>query len=271
MESTDIIDKVIEGRRLIKKKKPLIHHISNYVTANDSANIVLSIGASPVMADDINEIKEIIAMVNALVINIGTFKVIKKDIYLKAVELANKRNIPIVLDPVGAGSLSTRKEFILELLDNYKINIIKGNAAEIKSILNIPADVKGVDSEDISTNIIEAAGLLSGKYKTTVAVTGKKDIITDGKVKIAVKNGDPLLTFVTGTGCMTASLIGAFCATGMNDLCAAVGGVLTMGIAGELAAKKSVGPGSLRYHLMDEVYNIDGDKYNYYYRIKSLF
>ncbi len=270
MESTNIIGKIIEGRRLIKEKRPLIHHITNYVTANDSANIALSIGASPVMADDIYEIKEVIGMANALVINIGTFEVIKKDIYLKAVELANKKNIPVVLDPVGAGAFSTRKEFILDLLDNYKINIIKGNAAEIKSIVNMPADVKGVDSEDISVNIIEAAGLLSGKYKTTVAVTGEKDIITDGKVIITVKNGDPLLAFVTGTGCMTASLIGAFCATDMNDLYAAVAGVLTMGIAGELAAKKSFGPGILRYLLMDEVYNINGNKYNDYHKIKSL-
>lgn len=261
MDYNKIVNKAICGREKIKEKKPLIHHITNYITANDSANITLSIGASPIMVDNPVEIEEIIEMADALVLNIGSLSPGQEGVCLKAVELANKRYVPVILDPVGAGAISIRKELVISLLSDYRINIIKGNLAEIKSIINMPTSVKGVDSEDTLGGDAEAARDLAWKYNTIAVITGKQDIISDGEGVVIIDNGDPSMSMVTGTGCMTASLIGAFSAVGQGDFYAAIGGVLTMGIAGQLAASQSTGPGMLRYKLMDEVYHINENKY----------
>ncbi|MTI61705.1 MAG: hydroxyethylthiazole kinase [Firmicutes bacterium] len=261
MDCTKIVNKLIYEREKIREKKPLIHHITNYITANDSANITLSIGASPVMVDNPAEIKEIIQMADALVLNIGSLSPGQEEVCLKAVELANKRDVPVILDPVGAGAISIRKELVISLLSDYKINIIKGNLAEIKSIIDIPTSVKGVDSEDTMGGAGEAARELAWKYNTITVITGKQDFISDGKSIIIINNGVPILAMLTGTGCMTASLIGAFSAVEGGSLYAAAGGVLTMGIAGQLAARQSAGPGMLRYKLIDEVYHINENKY----------
>ncbi|MFW5991725.1 MAG: hydroxyethylthiazole kinase [Halanaerobiaceae bacterium] len=261
MGCNQIINEVINRRQEIKNKKPLIHHITNYVTANDSANITLSMGASPVMVNNPEEITEIIQTADVLVLNTGTMQSGQERVFFKVVKIANKKGLPIVLDPVGVGAISLRKKLVIDLIKNYKIDIIKGNIAEIKSIAGMAARAKGVDSEDDEEGVVGAAEKLAEKHNMVVAVTGERDIVVDGQRSIKIENGHSLLASVTGTGCMTASLIGAFAATGMDKFYAAVGGVLTMGIAGELAAAQAAGPGTLHYKLMDEIYYIDRESY----------
>ncbi|MDI3548888.1 MAG: hydroxyethylthiazole kinase [Halanaerobiales bacterium] len=264
MNKGDLLEKIIIDLEKIKQEKPLIHHLTNYVSANDSANITLSLGASPVMADNPAEVEEVIALAGALVLNIGTIGQGKEGGFFKAVRKANQLNIPVVLDPVGVGASSFRKKVVQELLEKNRIEVIKGNLAEIKSILEIPTKVRGVDSADESKDNQKIAQKMAETYRLISVITGEEDVISDGEEIITVKHGHPLMGQLTGTGCMTTSLIGCFLAVEGKPLIAATGGVLLMGLAGEKAAARASGPGSLRWRLQDEIYKIRGS------RIKKL-
>lgn len=268
MKFKGIIKKVIDGRQKIKEMKPLVHHITNYVTATDLANITLCSGAYPVMVDNKDEIEDIIRVCDSLVLNIGTLSPEGSKLCFSAVELANRLNKSIILDPVGVGAINSRKELVQKLLEENSITIVKGNLAEIKSIINLPTRLKGVDSLDESGDFLKAAMMLARKHETIAVVTGERDVITNGREIVTIENGDSLLTSVTGAGCMTASLIGCFCGTGIEPFYAAIGGILTMTIAGELAAKGSNGPGMFHYRLMDEIYNVGPSEYNNLAKIK---
>lgn len=251
------------------KKGSLVHCITNYVTVNDVANIILASGGSPIMADEIEEVSEIIEICNSLVINIGTLnpRVIKS--MLEAGKTANKINKPVVLDPVAIGASTFRTETCLNLLKEVKYSVIRGNASEIKAILDGNKTSGGVDVsvEDIikESNLeeyIKVAKRVSEIYKSVVVITGPIDIVTDSKKTYILRNGHENMEKITGTGCMLAGLIGAFVgANPTNILESTTMAVGMMGLSGELANKKmikeDVGTSSLRMFLIDYISKLD--------------
>lgn len=251
------------GRELnqIKMKTPLVYHLTNTVTINDCANVTLAIGASPLMSFCAEEIEEIIGFASAVVINIGTMEASMRELALTAGKIANRLNKPVVLDPVGAGATTARKKLVEELLENVKFSVMKGNLAEIKALLNFDSLSRGVDSLEAGNDGLHAGKLLAEKYDTVAAITGAVDYIVSKDRALLIKNGSPLMGKVTGTGCMTASLIGSFLAGGSDSFISAAGGVLSMGLAGETAADhtKTIGTGSLKVSIIDNLSMLSSD------------
>lgn len=239
----------------LRIKNPLVLHYTNEVTINDCANITIAIGGSPLMSYSREEVGEIIPLASSVVINIGTMGTEKLDLFLEAGILANKNNKPVVLDPVGCFATSTRLNFTKKLLENIKFAVIKGNLSEINTIGGLVGKGQGVDSEEgnVDENFVKN---LAKELNCVIVVTGKQDVVTDGEVLITIDNGVELLKCVSGTGCMTSSLIASFLGSGANSLDSALYGVLSMGISGELAKPKSEGFGSFKVNLIDEVSNL---------------
>ena len=202
----------------LRNKKPLVHYITNYVTVNDVANAVLAVGGSPIMADDINEAAEISAVSSALLINIGTLNERTVESMIQAGQSANKCGVPVIFDPVGAGASGFRNNTVDKILTEVNISVIKGNLSEILYIAGIKSSTKGVDASpaDRNNNIAQVAKEVANKYKCVVAVTGATDIVTDGTLLAEINNGVKELSLVTGTGCMTGGLIGAFAGSGAS-------------------------------------------------------
>jgi hydroxyethylthiazole kinase len=238
----------------VHRKKPLIHHITNYVTVNDCANIVLAIGASPIMADDIEEVETITSISSALVLNIGTLNRRTIESMLAAGKKANALNIPVILDPVGAGASELRNRTTEKLLKEIKISVLRGNMSEIRFVAGLEADTKGVDASDADlvrgTETGRAvAEKVAKELGCVTTITGATDIVSDGVRTILIENGTKLLSNVTGTGCMCTSLVGAFCGVADDTLIAAAGAILSLGIAGELAAARAGDKGNGSFHL----------------------
>lgn len=263
----EINKKLIELLCSVKEKNPLVHHITNYVTVNDCANITLAIGASPVMGEDINEVCDLVSLASALVINIGTLNSISVESMLLAGKKANELNIPVILDPVGAGATPYRTQTAKKIINEVKLAVLRGNLSEIKTLYGIEAKTKGVDAcESVSVNgneLVEEkdmARAIANQFNTVVAITGAVDIITDGKVLYSVENGHKIMSKVTGTGCMCTSLIGSYLGAGENNLIAALAGIVSMGIAGEIAndglVKYLDGTGTLKVKILDAIYNL---------------
>lgn len=245
---------------LVRNNNPLVHQITNYVTVNDCANITLAIGASPVMADDIKEVEDMVSISSALVINIGTLNSQTVESMVLAGKKANALGIPVVLDPVGAGATPFRNEVGKRLIDEIKFSVIRGNLSEIKSLYGVETKTKGVDSsEQSSLSEVELAKEIAIKWGTVIAITGVKDIITDGIKVFIVENGHEIMSKVTGTGCMCTALIGSYLGGCKDNLIAALSGVVSMGIAGERAyerLEKNEGTGKLRLNILDEIFNL---------------
>lgn len=254
----EMLNKVCEALELIKRRNPLVHHITNYVSVNDCANITLTIGASPIMSDEIDDIKDLIKISNALVLNIGTLnnRTIESMVYFG--KEANKINIPIVLDPVGAGATKLRTETALKILEEVKINVLRGNMSEIKSLLGVSFNTKGVDSTEKMDGAEYIASSAANRFNCVVGISGEVDVISDGKEIYKVSNGHNNLTKITGTGCMVTSLIGSFLGAGCESLTSCVASYIVMGICGEEAYKK-VGNniGTFKVKLFDELFNLD--------------
>lgn len=237
----------------IRERKPLIHHITNMVVMNDTANITLAIGALPVMSHAPEEVEEMVSLASALVLNIGTLTVELIEAMLLAGKQANERGIPIVLDPVGAGATRFRTQNALRLLSELRIAVLRGNAAEIGALIGVESETRGVASISVDAAPLVVARNASSIFGCTVAITGAQDVIVDGERIATVDNGDPLLPAITGSGCMSTSLVGAFLAVEADAWQAATAGLVAMGIAGEIAAPKASGPGTFRSHLVDAV------------------
>ena len=256
-------DKIIELIEKVKKQSPLVHSIMNYVTINDCANVLLAVGASPIMADAPMEVEEITAMADALVLNTGTLKSWSKDSMICAGKVANQKGIPVILDPVGVGASRLRKQTVQDILNQVRITVIRGNRSEIAWVAGVETLSTGVDCFEKSSleKEIELAKKAASKWNTTVAVTGTVDVITDGNQLIKIYNGTFMLSKVTGTGCMTTALIGAFLAEGAS-MTAAAAGVSMMGIAGEIAQERagSIGMGSFKVELMNALSQMNGEK-----------
>jgi hydroxyethylthiazole kinase len=258
----DILEKCIALLEKVKKNKPLVHNITNYVTVNDCANMILAIGGSPIMADEIQEVEDMVAIASSLVLNMGTLNERTVASMIKAGKKANELNKPVIFDPVGVGAGPYRNKIAARLLTEIKFTVIRGNMSEIKSLSGLAVQTKGVDSVADAAGGLEAAKGFAAKMKCIAAVTGKTDIITDGKNVCLIENGHPMLTGVTGTGCMTTALVGTFCGAGNDYLAAASAGVLAMGLAGEIAQKMlqdQEGIGTFRIRLFDAVYRLNSE------------
>lgn len=251
---------ILEG---IKEKNPLVHHITNYVTVNDCANIVLAIGGSPVMADDKKEVEDMVSIASSLVLNIGTLNERTIESFILAGKKANELNIPVILDPVGVGATALRNKAVERILKEVKLSVLRGNMSEIKNISGIEALTRGVDSTDNPLDGgVEIATYLAKRLNCIVAITGEVDIISNGEKVYCVNNGHERLSSVTGTGCMASSLIGVCSGTGEESIYAAALGIMIMGIAGEKAynrLKENEGLGSFKIYLIDEISNFSLD------------
>lgn len=249
----------------VRESSPLVHHITNYVTVNDCANITLSIGASPVMADNINEVEEMTSIASSLVLNIGTLNSKKVECMIKAGKRANEIGIPVVLDPVGVGATTYRAKAAKDIMSNVNLAVIRGNLSEIKTLYGLNSITRGVDTtEDTSfKDELEKAKVLardfSKKSGAVIVITGVVDIITDGEIVYTVENGHKMMSRITGTGCMCSSLIGSYLGVHKDNLIAALSGVVSIGISGELAyegLKNGEGTGTFKVNLMDNIYNL---------------
>ena len=263
----DIREKVAMLSEEIREKSPLIHNITNYVTVNDCANAVLAIGASPIMADDIGEAADITAISSALVINIGTLNRHTIPSIFEAGKRANEIGIPVVFDPVGAGASLLRNNTSREIVENIKLSIIRGNLSEVSFIAGLEVSTKGVDSSEADStkyDAVDIAKSVAKKLNCIVAITGATDIITNGKTLVKIKNGHKMLSRVTGTGCMTTALVGSFAGATDDYLTAAVAGVASMGIAGEIAYEKCgrIGTGNFHIAIIDALSNLNSDTIN---------
>ena len=240
----------------VRDQKPVVHHITNWVTIYDCANIVKVFGASPVMAHAKEEAADMAGIASALVLNIGTLTPDLVDSMIIAARAANKKGIPVVLDVCGAGATRLRDRKSFELLNKVKINIIKGNASEVARIAGEKVATKGVDAGSVKKDPAEIAQGLARKRNCTVVITGKEDTIADKKKVFTVRNGHPIMGNVVGTGCMAASVIGAFAAIEKDLALASAAGLACFEIAAEIAAKKAAGPGSFKERLYDAVFNL---------------
>lgn len=241
----------------VREQKPLVHHLTNWVTIYDCANVVKVLGASPVMAHAQEEVAQMSAISSALVLNIGTLTVDLVKAMKIAAKVANSKGIPVILDACGAGATELRDKSCFQLLDECRIDVLKGNASEIARIAGEKVRTKGVDSSQIGMNLQGLAKRLAGERNCVTVITGKEDIISDGRRIFLVKNGDPMMGHIVGTGCMAASVIGTFCAVEKDLALAAVAGLAAFEIAAECAVKKTKGPGTFKEQLFDCIYKLD--------------
>ncbi|BCZ44909.1 hydroxyethylthiazole kinase [Clostridium gelidum] len=275
--SNEIVIKVGKLLNEVRNNKPLVHNITNYVTVNDCANILLAIGASPIMADDIKEAADITKISSALVINIGTLNERTIESMITSGKKANELNIPVVFDPVGAGASEFRNETTKKILEEVKISVLRGNMSEIKFISGLESSTKGVDASESDMESVNDKGAnvaknLANKLNCTVAITGVTDIISDGKRVAILENGTKMLANVTGTGCMTTALVGAFCGAGSDYFIGAVSGIAAMGICGEIALEKAgqIGTGSFHIAIIDAISNLNSEIIENMVKVKEI-
>lgn len=285
-DESDLLKKIDETLKDIREKNALTHCITNSVTINDCANAVLAIGGSPFMAEDAEELEEVVTIADVLVINIG--KLSKEQIESMHIssKTANKTNTPIILDPVGVGVTELRNKTTMDLINDYDIAAIRGNITEIKAIAKLAGvldesnTAKGVDVniDDIITeeNLKDNGELiceLASKLNTTILASGPIDILSDGNLTVAIDNGDDMMPLITGSGCMLSSIVGS-CIGGSNPFDGSLVAILAMNIAGERARakvdEKDEGTGSFRTYLIDYLYKTDSETLTEKANIKIL-
>ena len=271
----ELLDKIDDTLKNIREKNALTHCITNSVTINDCANAVLAIGGSPFMAEDAEELEEVVTIADVLVINIGKLSKSQIESMKISAKKANETNTPIILDPVGVGVTQLRNQTTLDLIENYDITAIRGNISEIKAIAKLVGvldesnTAKGVDvnADDIITEEnLNANGALikelALKLNTTILASGPIDILTDGETTIAIDNGDDMMPLITGSGCMLSSIVGS-CIGGSEPLEGTLVAILAMNIAGEKARtkvdEKDEGTGSFRTYLIDYLYKTNSE------------
>jgi hydroxyethylthiazole kinase len=256
MFDQNLAHKAAENLKNLRQKKPLIHNITNYVVMNYTANALLASGASPVMAHSSEEVEEMVSFAGALVLNIGTLTPYWIDSMLKAGKRANELKVPIILDPVGSGATKLRTESAKRLIDELSIHVVRGNASEVLSLAHEGSRTKGVDSIHSVDDAADAALILAKELNSTLAITGKVDLITDGERIYRVSNGHEMMGYVTGTGCTATVIIGAFLAVDPDSVTATTTGLAYFGLAGEKAATKAQAPGSFMIAMLDALFTI---------------
>ncbi len=258
---TDIAENICRLCEVVREKCPLVHCITNYVTVNDVANVILAVGASPIMADDINEAADIASIASALVLNMGTLNSRTVESMIAAGKAANAADIPVVFDPVGAGASGLRNSTAARIMENVKVSVLRGNLSEMSFMAGLEVSTKGVDSSDKDKNNDPEKVAVSAaeKFGCVAAITGAVDCISDGKRIVRIENGSAMLRLVTGTGCMTTGIIGGFAGAAEDMLTAACAGISAMGIAGEIAYERAgqSGTGSYRVAVIDALSRLD--------------
>lgn len=253
-EAASLIDR-------IRSQGPLIHNITNEVVTNFTANGLLALGASPVMAAAIEEAADMARISGALVLNMGTLTGSMVEAMIAAASSANAAGVPVLFDPVAAGATPFRAETAQRILNAVHVDLIRGNAAEVANLIGEAWEIKGVDSGAVpeGKNPAELAARAAAKWNTVVAVTGPEDYISDGHTTYAIGGGHPILTKVTGTGCLLTSIIGAYCAVERNYLLAGVAALAGYGIAASRAARLTLeaGPGSFQIELLNQLYKLE--------------
>lgn len=253
----------------VRTQSPLVHNITNHVVMNNTANALLAVGASPIMAHAREEIDEMAALCSVLVVNIGTLDHAWSDAMLQAARRARALNKPWILDPVGAGATSYRDKVLSQLI-GLRPTAIRGNASEILALANAnQGKTKGVDSTARSQEALAAAQALHKLTGAVVGISGETDFIVSDQPVIQIHNGTPLMTRVTGLGCSATALIGAFLGAVENKTEAMAAAVALLSIAGELAEKISSGPGSLQVNLLDKLYNMTAAEFENTLRISG--
>jgi hydroxyethylthiazole kinase len=242
----------------LRERKPLVHQITNYVVMNETANATLALGALPVMAHALEEVEEMVGLASALVLNIGTLSPAWIEAMVVAGRAANARGVPVVLDPVGAGATCYRTDSARDLLSGLVVSVLRGNAGEVATLVGIEAEVRGVESITAGGEAAELAREAAGALDLIVSVTGPVDHVSDGKRVLAVANGHELLATVSGTGCMSTAITGAFLAAKPDTpLEAAAEALVAFGVAGEDAAAEARGPGTFHAGLYDALAALD--------------
>jgi hydroxyethylthiazole kinase len=249
-------ERAAENLRAVRAAKPLIHNITNFVVMNFTANTLLAMGASPVMAHADNEVEEMVAFAGALVINIGTLTDTWVASMIKAGKAAAKLHKPIILDPVGSGATKLRTSAAKRIIAETGVSVIRGNASEILSLRHHDSLTRGVDSLHSVAEAKDAAKALAIELGTTLAITGPIDLVTDGRRVVEIANGHMLMPYVTGTGCAATAAIGAFAAVDGDMVSAAATALAFFGLAGEKAAQSAAAPGSFMIAMQDALYTI---------------
>lgn len=241
----------------VRAERPLVHHITNWVTIFDCAQVTRTCGALPVMAHAREESGDMAGIASALVLNIGTLTPELVESMIVAGKRANKRGIPVVLDAVGVGATPLRDDKALEILGSVAVSVLKGNASEIAKLAGEDVVTRGVEAADVGANLVELARNLARSRDLTVVITGAEDIVADSGRVFLVKNGHEMMGSIVGTGCMAASVIGSFAGVERDYARAGVAALACFGIAGELAAERSRGPGSFKVNFFDELHQLD--------------
>lgn len=257
----------------VKEKTPLVHNITNYVTVNDVANALLASGGSPIMSDEPDDVADITSVCGGLNINIGTLN--KRSIEAMFISGRKSKELGhiVLLDPVGAGASKLRTETALGIINEIKPDVIRGNISEIKTLALGRGTTKGVDAdvadkitEENLDTMIEFAKTFAQKTEAVIAITGAIDLVADGKKCYVIRNGSPLMSRITGTGCMLSALAAAYAVANPDNVTEAVAAsVCLMGLAGEIGVsnmKEGEGNSSLRNHIIDAIYNMDADDLN---------
>jgi len=257
----------------IREENPLVHNITNKVVANDVANCTIAIGASPFMADAVEEMEEAASNADALVLNIGTLNNQIVESMLTAGKAANKNEIPVILDPVGVGATSYRKNVIERLLNEMSFDVIRGNIGEIATLADVQWNAKGVDAGSGEVSSIEIVKQVAENEKCVVAVSGEQDVISNGDKVVTISNGHKYMSKITGSGCMLSGIIGAFISVSRNNIFEAVQiAHNAFGIAGEKGADRRdvYGNGTFRSALIDSLYNLTPEDIRAYYKKKEV-
>jgi hydroxyethylthiazole kinase len=254
----------------IRETKPVVHSITNYVVMNSTANVLLAMGASPIMAHAPEEVEQILKIADSLVINIGTLSRSWIDSMILANRVCKVAGKPCVLDPVGAGATTLRTDTANFLISEATPTVIRGNASEILSLSPEGGTTRGVDSIHSVEDAVDAAKTVASSIGTVVAVTGERDLVTNGRRSVIVTGGHPLMGYVTGTGCAATVIVAAFLARSDDPLAATAAALAFFGLAGERAAGEAQAPGTFWMKLLDALYTITPGDLQANARIKEI-
>lgn len=254
----------------VRASVPLVHNITNYVTVNDVANILLACGGSPIMSDEPEDVEDITSICGGLNINIGTLNQRSIEGMFRAGKKANELGHILLLDPVGAGASALRTNTAVKLMDELKFDVIRGNISEIKTLAlgsgttqGVDADVADAVTEDTLDEAVTFAKDFAKKAGCIAAITGAIDLVSDGESCYVIRNGRAEMGKITGTGCQLSGMMTAFLVANPEEkLRAAAAAVCAMGLAGELAWERMQdgdGNSTYRNHIIDAIYNMDGD------------
>lgn len=262
-------EKAAHDLALVRERRPLVHNITNYVVMQYTANALLALGASPVMAHAVEEMEEMGSLADALVLNIGTLSGPWIEGMLTAGRTASRRGIPIILDPVGAGATRLRTDTAVRLLDECHVTVLRGNASEVLAVAQGAGGTRGVDAAHRVEDALEAAGALARRREIVVAITGAVDQVTDGSRGLRVRNGHPAMGRITGSGCTATAVVAAFCAVNARALEATAHALAFYGVAGERAARESTLPGTFGTALIDMLQAVTPERVADEVRIES--